>query len=534
MELEELYEYYINSIEFLFQKGAEFGQKYPKVASALQIGEHSIGDPDTRKLVESFALFDARINYSIDNEKDNLVNFLLSFVCPELITKTPICTITSFSAERDTVIPKNSLLKIENTEKVQCQFHTVNEVEISSHEIIQIDYTRTNLDPKLQQHGAPAAFILTISLKKKSAMDLYIKHNLASIIMQNIFATSPESDPIIYNYETGEEIGLVKLKEHAKLYQNDIIGHPYGELYDYSILPHSFNFISFHFKESVLDSNVKCVILLEEVLSKNFLYQDLFFLNCTPAINFFQKRSEPVKFSSLKDEVEIVPEILSTESKLHNILQLYAYNPSNGTESKIDKDGNSYFYLLDKNCDKARVFLAQETNKKLGEHMIVFADLLCSNGAQAELIDEGQKLYVENLNQVSAKVILRPNKFKHNQIADKWSTINLLRSHEFRNLNNADFLKDFCKQVMYLYGISEELFISIKYSEDICVLNQAWSSTVVKSLFDITLNDSIPESFILAMIWGKILININKLELLTEVRILSKSGKLLKTIGDKS
>ena len=53
---DELLDYYERELVFLRRMGAEFAQKYPKVAARLLIDEERIEDPHVERLVESVFL----------------------------------------------------------------------------------------------------------------------------------------------------------------------------------------------------------------------------------------------------------------------------------------------------------------------------------------------------------------------------------------------------------------------------------------------------------------------------------------------
>ena len=49
---DELLEYYESELSFLRQMGAEFAEKYPKVAARLALGPNISEDPHVERLVE--------------------------------------------------------------------------------------------------------------------------------------------------------------------------------------------------------------------------------------------------------------------------------------------------------------------------------------------------------------------------------------------------------------------------------------------------------------------------------------------------
>src|SRR5215813_13063454 len=65
---DELLGYYERELSFLRQMGAEFAQKYPKIASRLSLEEDKCEDPHVERMIEAFAFLAGRIRLKIDDE----------------------------------------------------------------------------------------------------------------------------------------------------------------------------------------------------------------------------------------------------------------------------------------------------------------------------------------------------------------------------------------------------------------------------------------------------------------------------------
>ena len=58
---EELLEYYRRELTYLRRRGADFAERYPKVAGRLEIGLDECPDPHVERLLEAFAFLTARL-----------------------------------------------------------------------------------------------------------------------------------------------------------------------------------------------------------------------------------------------------------------------------------------------------------------------------------------------------------------------------------------------------------------------------------------------------------------------------------------
>src|ERR1700685_170063 len=79
---DELLEYYERELTYLRQMGAEFSEKYPKVASRLLLEPNRCEDPHVERLIEAFAFLAARVHLKIDDEFPEITEALLSILYP--------------------------------------------------------------------------------------------------------------------------------------------------------------------------------------------------------------------------------------------------------------------------------------------------------------------------------------------------------------------------------------------------------------------------------------------------------------------
>jgi len=65
---DELLGYYERELIFLRRMGAEFAQKYPKIAARLLLEEEKVEDPHVERMIEAFAFLSGRISLKLDDE----------------------------------------------------------------------------------------------------------------------------------------------------------------------------------------------------------------------------------------------------------------------------------------------------------------------------------------------------------------------------------------------------------------------------------------------------------------------------------
>ena len=81
--------YYNSELVFLRELGAEFAQRYPKVAGRLQLEADKCEDPHVERLLEGVALLSARVRQKIDDEYPEIVEALLGILYPHFLRPLP-------------------------------------------------------------------------------------------------------------------------------------------------------------------------------------------------------------------------------------------------------------------------------------------------------------------------------------------------------------------------------------------------------------------------------------------------------------
>ena len=93
---DDLLLYYERELSFLREMGAEFAEKYPKIASRLLLEPNKESeDPHVERLLEAFAFLAARVHLKLDDDFPEITEALLGIVYPHLIRPIPRCRSSS-------------------------------------------------------------------------------------------------------------------------------------------------------------------------------------------------------------------------------------------------------------------------------------------------------------------------------------------------------------------------------------------------------------------------------------------------------
>ena len=114
---DELLEYYERELAFLRQLGAEFAEKYPKIASRLQLEADRCEDPHVERMIEAAAFLASRVHLKIDDEFPEVTESLLNVLYPNFLSPVPSLSTIQFALDPERAnlqtgqtIPRGSML----------------------------------------------------------------------------------------------------------------------------------------------------------------------------------------------------------------------------------------------------------------------------------------------------------------------------------------------------------------------------------------------------------------------------------------
>ena len=128
---DDLLLYYERELTYLRQLGAEFAQKYPKVASRLQLEATKTEDPHVERLLEGFAFLTARVQRRLDDDFPEISQTLLEMLHPQLVRPIPSMCIVDMPLDpaqgglpEGFHVPRGSTLHSRPVRGVPCSFRT--------------------------------------------------------------------------------------------------------------------------------------------------------------------------------------------------------------------------------------------------------------------------------------------------------------------------------------------------------------------------------------------------------------------------
>ena len=340
---DELLEYYERELTFLRRSGAEFGKKYPRVASRLMLEPTKCDDPHVERLLEGFAFLAARVHLKIDDDFPEISEALLNVVYPNYIRPVPSMSVVEFRLDPEQgklasgfPIPRDTPLYSRPVGGAPCRFRTCYDTTLWPINVAQAGWVAPHeLKPAVRAADAVGAVRLVLeclpevsfadleldrlrfylNAESNTAGTLYelLLNNCTSILLRPM-GKGAEGRTITLPAKSLEPVGFEE--SHSMLPYPKRAFSGYRILQEYFAFPEKFHFLDLDLRGANLrefGTKVEVIFLVspfERGERKSTLEAgvrpDTFRLGCSPIINLFEKESEPILLTQRKQEYLVV------------------------------------------------------------------------------------------------------------------------------------------------------------------------------------------------------------------------------------
>ncbi len=348
---DELLLYYERELTFLRQMGVQFADKYPKIASRLNLEPDKCEDPHVERLLEAFAFLAARVHLKIDDEFPEITEALLSIIYPHFIRPVPAMTIAELrvNPEQGQIgtglkIPRGSVLSSRPVGGVPCKFRTCYDAYLWPLSVTAAEWkTPDRLQPAVKASGPDGAPVAALRIELKCWRDVTFEKMQPSPLR---FFLNGESGLIHSVYELlcsrctqillrdptpGSRVRPVQLRPDSLRpvgfgEDEGMLPYPrrsftgYRLLHEYFTFPDKFFFLDLVGLETALASGFKeraeLIFLIApfELADRRQalelgVTEKTFRTACTPAVNLFEQTAEPILLTQRRFDYPIVPDI---------------------------------------------------------------------------------------------------------------------------------------------------------------------------------------------------------------------------------
>jgi type VI secretion system protein ImpG len=340
---ERLLAHYNSELRHLREMAGEFAYEFPKIAGRLALDRDAkeiCPDPYVERLLEGFAFLAARVHLKLDAEFPRFTQSLLETIYPHYLAPVPAMGIARFEPDPREPGPEDGFLLERGTalrsidDGTPCQYRTAHEIRLWPLSIVDSRYyTRDVIGLDLPSAlDAKAAF--SISLRTNAGRklnELKIDHlpifirgsdEIPICIYEQIFSRASH---VILQAPTGhrpfrEILPAATIRrigfqpEEALLPNGPRSFEGYRLLKEYFACPERFLFFELSGLARAIErcdsDRLDIIIALRAPEPKldNRVGNNTFALFCTPIINLFRKRLDPILISDRFSEFHILPE----------------------------------------------------------------------------------------------------------------------------------------------------------------------------------------------------------------------------------
>jgi type VI secretion system protein ImpG len=354
---DELLDYYERELTFLRGMGADFAEKYPKIASRLILEPDRCEDPHVERLLEAFAFLAARVHLKIDDDFPEITESLLGILYPQYIRPIPSMSIVEFHVDPQQgklstgfTVPRYSILYSKPVDGVPCKFRTGLDTTMWPIRVTEAQWrSPERLDPPLKAPEALAACRLELTCDadirfdklELSSLRFYLngESNLIHSLYELLFnsctqilirdpAASPKKPPLRLPPGALRAMGFRDDEGLLEYSRRSFTG--YRVLQEYFAFPEKFFFVELSGLEQLatagFGSRAEVIFLVspyeradrQQVLETG-IGAKTFRLNCAPVVNLFPHTAEPIHLDQTRYEYPVIPDI-----RRRNALEIFS------------------------------------------------------------------------------------------------------------------------------------------------------------------------------------------------------------------
>ncbi|MGA0977432.1 MAG: type VI secretion system baseplate subunit TssF [Burkholderiaceae bacterium] len=462
-EATTLQSYYLAELTALRELGAEFAQRHPKIAGALDLGPEQSQDPHTERLIEAFAFLTARLQLDLDREFPRIAQSVIDHLCPALLQPTPSMSIARFEwqerlpgATTGLSIPAQTMLAARSQEGVLIRFRTGWETRLLPMTVGAL---------KREDDGAVTLCLQTLGQANLEDLDLsqlrFYLHGDWSTLTPLLELLLADTTKVSVGTELAQLRALPSPPTLTGLGDNEGIlpcppsAHPaYSLLQEYFAFPHKFHFITLQGIEN-LGVKGKTLFIRFHLGPSSAriakLSEDNFQLGCVPVVNLFQRTTEPILVTDERHEWLVVGDHdQESSTEIHSLVEVSLSQPGAdrpnllspfGAMGDFRGDSNQTLWMVRRDqslrkditgTDLFISFVDRSQSPVRPPNTTIYAQALCCNRGLAEQVPAQTQCHMETTNLgIKATLLLTPSTQKSPPLGGDaaWRLTRLVRLH---------------------------------------------------------------------------------------------------------
>jgi type VI secretion system protein ImpG len=339
---DELLEYYNRELTFLRRLGAEFAAANPKIARRLRLSpDEAADDPHVERLIEAFAYLTARVRTKLEDELPEITTSLLHVLYPHYLAPIPSLAIVQFKLDAEQAqltsaqtIPRHTELETEPIQGEPCRFRTCYAVNLWPVEVGSAIFAQAPLPAPRTPYSEEATAVIRIGLRCPSPEASFATLGLGTL--RFFLKGQPHNVYRLYELIFNNTVGVAVTRSEAPVgtvplgrevlravgfdREEGLLPYParsflgYRLLTEYFAFPQKYLFFDLNLAgiEAIpqLGNLIVVYIYLNRVIPDlgRSISADTFQLGCTPIVNLFPQRADPIPLTHTAFEYRVVPD----------------------------------------------------------------------------------------------------------------------------------------------------------------------------------------------------------------------------------
>jgi type VI secretion system protein ImpG len=327
--IEDFLQLYNEELHELRKQGEAFAEAHPKIAGRLRLGQGNVEDPLVGRLMESFAFLTARLRHKQNVGLDQVVDNIINMLYPHYLLPVPCCSTLQFSPKdqlnKDFIIPAKTVIETDVDEMDPCYFTTCYPVKLWPINLSEASYGRKMIVKPNQYTGKELKSCLYLKLTTINP-DI----SLADLNLDEVrFFIKAESREVNLIYQllmkhtkeiiiNGNNLPVSIITPVGFSDQEGLLPYPPHSFKGFSLLTEFFAFAEkfFYFDlrglneyiHADMGNEIEIYFYFDEVFVEleKLINKDNFVLGCTPVVNIFESKGEPIIIDQKQSEYHVI------------------------------------------------------------------------------------------------------------------------------------------------------------------------------------------------------------------------------------
>ncbi len=319
--------YYERELDAIKRLATEFADTHPKIAGRLRLSADAVDDPHVARLLEGVAFLAARVHHRLDDEFPELTDALLGLLYPHYLAPVPSCMVAQFDCQPDLInparLPAGVAIETEPVRGEELRYRTTAPVTLWPIEVENVRLSGLPIVAPANPSAAGASGVLRITLKCASPEVTFTQLGVDRL---RFFLRGPTNQTLaLYELLGAHAISVAyadNAVDPAPVIVPATVIEPVGFSPDEALLPWSARGFSgfrllteyFAFPEKFLfldftrmdaktlvsaGNRLEIFVYLDRALPEleRMIGPSSLALGCTPLVNLFPQRCEPMTLS---------------------------------------------------------------------------------------------------------------------------------------------------------------------------------------------------------------------------------------------